>query len=261
MHALAELMDNATRFSAAGSEVRVSVQEAEAGALILVEDGGVGLQGRARRRAQVLVSGPADLSTLPGSGLGLASVGRVAARYGLTVSFGPSALGGTTAALMIPRPLVVPAAPDPVPAAAEPGRRRAGPARVAGPAAPRRADLPRRAPGRTLSARRGPAAAALSPDGPPPLSPDRPAPDGPAPDDVAPDDMAPDGPAPDGTAPDGPAADDRPAPGGRAPGSADGPAGPAGRSPDPAARFAAFRQAVGDRAQPGVPSRPDPGAS
>ncbi len=138
MHALAELMDNATRFSAAGSEVRVSVQEAEAGALILVEDGGVGLQGRARRRAQVLVSGPADLSTLPGSGLGLASVGRVAARYGLTVSFGPSALGGTTAALMIPRPLVVPAAPDPVPAAAEPGRP-ARPARPGWPGRPRRA--------------------------------------------------------------------------------------------------------------------------
>ena len=91
MHALAELMDNATRFSAAGSEVHVSVQEAEAGLLILVEDVGVGLQGRERRRAEALVAGPADLSTLPGSGLGLASVGRVAGRYGLAVSFRPSA--------------------------------------------------------------------------------------------------------------------------------------------------------------------------
>ncbi|MFI5065728.1 MAG: sensor histidine kinase [Streptosporangiales bacterium] len=115
MHALAELMDNATRFSAAGSEVHVSVQEAEAGLLILVKDGGVGLQGREHRRAEALVAGPADLSTLPGSGLGLASVGRVAARYGLTVSFRPSGQGGTTAALLIPRRLVVPAIPDPVP--------------------------------------------------------------------------------------------------------------------------------------------------
>ena len=164
MHALAELMDNATRFSAAGSEVHVSVQEADAGLLILVEDDGVGLRGRGRRRAEALVAGPADLSTLPGSGLGLASVGRVAARYGLTVSFRPSAQGGTTAALMIPRPLVVPVRPDPEPVPAEPVT--AGVAGAA--AAPRAAELPRRAPGRTLPAQPGLAAAALPPDGPTP---------------------------------------------------------------------------------------------
>ena len=224
MHALAELMDNATRFSAAGSEVLVSVQEAEAGLLILVEDGGVGLQDRERRRAEALVAGPADLSTLPGSGLGLASVGRVAARYGLTVSFRPSAQGGTTAALLIPRSLVVPPIPDPVPVPAEPVA-----AGVAAPSAPPRgADLPKRAPGRTRPARPGPGATGPAPDGA-----SRPAPDGAA---------LGDSPVPGDPALGGPAA---------APGAA------AGRRPDPAARFAAFRQAAGDQAQPGAPTRPE----
>jgi signal transduction histidine kinase len=106
MHALAELMDNATAFSAHGSEVHVYVEEEDAGLVITIEDSGLGMRRRERDRAEELVSVPLDLATLPGTRLGLAVVGRVAARYGLSINFRPSSRGGTGVVVMIPRPLI-----------------------------------------------------------------------------------------------------------------------------------------------------------
>lgn len=106
MHALAELMDNATAFSAHGSAVHVYVEEEDAGLVVTIEDSGLGMRRRERDRAEQVVSQPLDLATLPGTRLGLAVVGRVAARYGLTVSFRPSSRGGTGVVVMIPRPLI-----------------------------------------------------------------------------------------------------------------------------------------------------------
>ena len=106
MHALAELLDNAAAFSAHGSAVHVYVEEEDAGLVVTVEDSGLGMRRRERDRAEQMVSQPLDLATLPGTRLGLAVVGRVAARYGLTVSFRPSSRGGTGVVVMIPRPLL-----------------------------------------------------------------------------------------------------------------------------------------------------------
>lgn len=106
MHALAELMDNATAFSAHGSAVHVYVEEEDAGLVVTVEDSGLGMRPRERQRAEQAVTQPLDLATLPGTRLGLAVVGRVASRYGLSVSFRPSARGGTGVVMMIPRALL-----------------------------------------------------------------------------------------------------------------------------------------------------------
>jgi signal transduction histidine kinase len=106
MHALAELMDNATAFSAHGSEVHVYVEEEDIGIVVTIDDSGLGMRRRERARAEGLVSNSLDLSTLPGTRLGLAVVGRVAARYGLSVSFRPSSRGGTGVVLMIPSALI-----------------------------------------------------------------------------------------------------------------------------------------------------------
>jgi signal transduction histidine kinase len=108
MHALAELMDNATSFSAHGSEVHVYVEEEDVGLVVTIEDSGLGMRRRERDRAEELVSQPLGLATLPGTRLGLAVVGRICARYGLTVNFRPSSRGGTGVVVMIPRPLVAP---------------------------------------------------------------------------------------------------------------------------------------------------------
>jgi signal transduction histidine kinase len=106
MQALAELMDNAASFSAHGSEVHVYVEDEDAGAVVTIEDGGLGMRRRERQRAEELVSQPLDLASLPGTRLGLAVVGRLASRYGLTVNFRPSSRGGTGVVVMIPRPLI-----------------------------------------------------------------------------------------------------------------------------------------------------------
>jgi anti-sigma regulatory factor (Ser/Thr protein kinase) len=106
MHALAELMDNAAAFSAHGSEVYVYVEEEDVGVVVTIEDSGLGMRKRERSRAEELVWRPHDLTTLPGTRLGLAVVGRVASRYGLSVNYRPSSRGGTGVVVMIPRQLI-----------------------------------------------------------------------------------------------------------------------------------------------------------
>jgi signal transduction histidine kinase len=164
MHALAELMDNATAFSTHGSEVHVYVEDEDVGIVITIEDSGLGMRKRERSRAEGLVTQSLDLSTLPGTRLGLAVVGRIADRYGLTINFRPSSRGGTGVVVMIPRSLVSQPRPQ---ADGHPGEHPVAPAPQAVPEAgapgdaepPDRwdlnADLPVRPRGRTLAEARG----------------------------------------------------------------------------------------------------------
>ncbi|MEV8453818.1 ATP-binding protein [Streptomyces sp. NPDC052095] len=128
MHALAELLDNAANFSPPTAEVHVYVEEVPAGIVLTVEDSGLVMSDVQLRRAERAVSAvDQDLTGLSGTRLGLAVVGRLARKHGLTVSFRPSARGGTGALMMLPQELLartpapVPAAaPAPAPAAASP---------------------------------------------------------------------------------------------------------------------------------------------
>jgi signal transduction histidine kinase len=163
MHALAELMDNAAAFSAHGSEVHVYVEDEDVGVVVTIEDSGLGMRKRERQRAEDLVSQAFDLTTLPGTRMGLAVVGRLARRYGLTVNFRPSSRGGSGVVVMVPHQLIaqprVDPGPDRTPATPGPGP---GPepvlaAATAGP------EMPKRPRGATL-------AAAAQAQGPPPSS-------------------------------------------------------------------------------------------
>uniref|UniRef100_UPI0010412318 sensor histidine kinase n=1 Tax=Actinomadura fibrosa TaxID=111802 RepID=UPI0010412318 len=106
MHALAELMDNAANFSPHGTAVHVYAEEEDAGIVVTVEDSGLGMRQRERERAERLVSEAADLTSLPGTRLGLAVVGRLASKHGLRVSFRPSSRGGIGVVVLIPRQLI-----------------------------------------------------------------------------------------------------------------------------------------------------------
>jgi signal transduction histidine kinase len=106
MHALAELMDNAANFSPHGSAVHVYAEEEDAGVVVTIEDSGLGMRQRERERAERLVSEAADLTSLPGTRLGLAVVGRLAGKHGLKVSFRPSSRGGIGVIVLIPRQLI-----------------------------------------------------------------------------------------------------------------------------------------------------------
>ncbi|WP_371479291.1 ATP-binding protein [Kitasatospora sp. NBC_00315] len=162
MHALAELLDNATNFSAPPAEVHVYVEEVHAGLVITVEDGGLGLgDGWLRRAERAVCAEPLDLSTLSaGTRLGLAVVGSLARKHGLQISFRPSARGGTGVVMLIPQQLITHPVPDPARApdplrerpVAEP--RRSGGREQAADASPETADggLPQRRRGQTLAA-------------------------------------------------------------------------------------------------------------
>ncbi|MGW6392964.1 ATP-binding protein [Streptomyces sp. NPDC055103] len=121
MHALAELLDNAANFSPPNAEVHVYVEEVPAGLVITVEDSGLAMSDVQLRRAEAAVGAAAqDLAGLSGTRLGLHVVGRLARKHGLTVSFRPSARGGTGVLLMVPQELISRAPEERTGAPAEP---------------------------------------------------------------------------------------------------------------------------------------------
>ncbi|MGW0221901.1 sensor histidine kinase [Streptomyces tendae] len=184
MHLLAELMDNAANFSPPIDEVHVYVEERTAGIVITIEDSGLKMADAAMRHAEQAVSGRTnDLASLQGTRLGLAVVGRLAAKYGVGVSYRPSSRGGTGVVVLVPPQLLAqqrdpgpvltgrtfggggtPTVPGPSPAAEAPAfaRRvpdvrpveRIGPPEKAarpGPATATPGGLPMRSPGRTMA--------------------------------------------------------------------------------------------------------------
>lgn len=111
IHALAELLDNATRYSPPNTNVHLTAIEVQAGIAVEIEDAGVGLGGgegveRAERRLAQDSKGLnlADLGETPR--LGLLVVGRLARAAGFQVSLRPSAYGGVRAVLVIPNGLI-----------------------------------------------------------------------------------------------------------------------------------------------------------
>ncbi|MFG2501073.1 sensor histidine kinase [Streptomyces sp. NPDC048441] len=107
MHLLAELMDNAANFSPPIDEVHVYVEERAAGVVVTIEDSGLKMADAAMRRAEESVSGRmTDLASLQGTRLGLAVVGRLAAKYAMSVNFRPSSRGGTGVVVLLPPQLL-----------------------------------------------------------------------------------------------------------------------------------------------------------
>ncbi|MER7053591.1 ATP-binding protein [Streptomyces sp. NPDC000351] len=107
MHLLAELMDNAANFSPPIDEVHVYVEERTAGVVVTIEDSGLKMADAAMRHAEQAVSGrTTDLASLQGTRLGLAVVGRLAAKYRIGVSYRPSSRGGTGVVVLVPPQLL-----------------------------------------------------------------------------------------------------------------------------------------------------------
>ncbi|MBM7440608.1 ATP-binding protein [Streptomyces sp. HB132] len=108
--ALAELLANATAYSHPDTEVPVTVQQtAGRGAMILVDDAGIGMDDDALKRARSLLSGPSEvLLTELGDPpqTGFAVVGRLIARYGFSCHIESSPYGGMRTMLRIPAHLL-----------------------------------------------------------------------------------------------------------------------------------------------------------
>lgn len=110
IHALAELLDNATRYSPPQTRVHLTAVEVQSGIAVEIEDGGVSMSEEARKRAERMLQQAQegidvnDLGETPR--LGLAVVGRLAQAYDFQVSLRPSAYGGVRAVLIVPQDLI-----------------------------------------------------------------------------------------------------------------------------------------------------------
>ncbi|MFI8932016.1 ATP-binding protein [Streptomyces sp. NPDC053474] len=110
IHACAELLDNATRYSPPQTRVHVTAVEVQTGIAVEIEDGGVSLSEEARGRAERMLEQAQqgmdlnDLGETPR--LGMAVVGRLSQMYNMQVSLRQSAYGGVRAVLIVPRDML-----------------------------------------------------------------------------------------------------------------------------------------------------------
>ncbi|MBG0818425.1 ATP-binding protein [Planomonospora sp. ID82291] len=159
--AVAELLDNAARHSPPTTGVEVSVYPVHTGAVIMIDDGGIGMHEHEHRHATEILSGaqPVDVTRLGDPPkIGFAAIGALAHRYGFQVSVdSPSPYGGVRAVILLPTELLahpsvpeVPTLPPPTPA----------PAALAAPAAGLYPQRRRRAADPALQQAQPPAAAA-----------------------------------------------------------------------------------------------------
>ncbi|MFF3847515.1 ATP-binding protein [Streptomyces sp. NPDC002328] len=116
IHALAELLDNATRYSPPQSKVHVNAVEVQTGIAIEIEDAGVSLSEESRARVEGMLEEAkegVDIQELGGNPrLGLAVVGRLCTSFHLDVALRKSAYGGVRAVLMVPSEMMT---TDPAP--------------------------------------------------------------------------------------------------------------------------------------------------
>ncbi|AUG79013.1 hypothetical protein CFP65_4259 [Kitasatospora sp. MMS16-BH015] len=124
IHAVAELLDNATRYSPPSTQVFVTLMPVHNGAVIEIDDGGVGMPEHAVEKAATALAGGSTLEVsrlgeVPQ--LGLAAVGRLAEQYGFraTLSSAPSPYGGVRVVVLLPHALLTDPLPGNLPPAHE----------------------------------------------------------------------------------------------------------------------------------------------
>ncbi|AEM86989.1 ATP-binding region ATPase domain protein [Streptomyces violaceusniger Tu 4113] len=108
MHAVAELLENATVFSPSRTQVAVAVREVAAGAVIEIDDAGLGMPPDVLEKAVGQLRDGLDLAQLGAvPRLGLACVGRWSRELGFGVELSTaSAYGGTRVVVFVPHRLL-----------------------------------------------------------------------------------------------------------------------------------------------------------
>ncbi|MFF5563854.1 ATP-binding protein [Streptomyces sp. NPDC012623] len=107
---LAELLDNATSYSAPETIIEINIRPVPKGVCIIVDDAGVGMNEEEKSRAAKLLSserspGVSGLGNPPQ--FGFTVIGVLAARYGFTVSVdSTSPYGGVRAVVLLPEELL-----------------------------------------------------------------------------------------------------------------------------------------------------------
>jgi Nitrate and nitrite sensing/HAMP domain len=136
VHLLAELIENATRFSPPGTIVRIGGQPSATGHVIEIEDRGIGMSDAELERANQRLADPPAVDAAVARQLGLAVVGRLAKRNDIRVQLRHSFYGGITALVLLPSRLTSSMAQQPVAAPASVLAELPAPALAGGPGRP-----------------------------------------------------------------------------------------------------------------------------
>ncbi|WP_055494696.1 ATP-binding protein [Streptomyces sp. TP-A0356] len=114
---LAELLDNATNYSAPGTPVEINIQAVPTGICLIIDDAGLGMSQEEKDRAAALLNPETSVSiTSLGNPprVGFAVAGVLATRYGFKVSVDSvSPYGGVRAVILLPESLLTNDAPEP----------------------------------------------------------------------------------------------------------------------------------------------------
>lgn len=106
---VAELFDNATRFSPPGTQVVAEARRLGDQLIIQVEDRGVGMSAEQTSQLNAWLAAPPAMELTTFRRMGLAVVGRLASRHGIRIELHSSPQSGTVAyAALPPRSLVLP---------------------------------------------------------------------------------------------------------------------------------------------------------
>ncbi|MGW2278058.1 ATP-binding protein [Streptomyces sp. NPDC001770] len=109
IHLVAELVENATVFSAPHTQVLLRVQSVTAGFALEVEDRGLGMPGQEQSRMNALLADPDQVNVahlLQDGRIGLFVVSALARRHGIAVRLESNIYGGTQAVLVLPQVLL-----------------------------------------------------------------------------------------------------------------------------------------------------------
>ncbi|GAA3437497.1 sensor histidine kinase [Kutzneria kofuensis] len=114
IHLIAELVDNATSFSPPRSQVLVSSTLVARGAVVEVEDQGLGMSEEDRERANRMMANSPEFDAMAlktDSRLGLFVIARLANRLEINVEFRVSPYGGTRAIVLLPSSILATSGP------------------------------------------------------------------------------------------------------------------------------------------------------
>lgn len=115
VHLLAELVENATVFSAPDTDVMLRAERVTAGIAIEVEDRGLGMPAAEQHRMNALLADPDQISVrqlLADGRIGLFVVAALARRHGIAVELKSNIYGGVLAVLVLPQELLGAEAPS-----------------------------------------------------------------------------------------------------------------------------------------------------
>ncbi|MFG2988891.1 ATP-binding protein [Streptomyces sp. NPDC048257] len=115
VHLLAELVENATVFSAPDTDVVLRAERVTAGIAVEVEDRGLGMPAEEQHRMNALLADPDQVSVrhlLADGRIGLFVVSALARRHGIAVELKSNIYGGVLAVLVLPQELLGAQAPS-----------------------------------------------------------------------------------------------------------------------------------------------------